>query len=306
VPVFVHASGICESKHVGEGTRIWAFAHVLPGAHIGRDCNICDNVFIENDVVIGDAVTVKSGVQLWDGVRLGNRVFVGPNATFTNDRFPRSKQYPQIFSQTIVEDDATVGANATILPGVRIGYQAMIGAGAVVVEDVPARAIVVGNPSRVVGYANATVEDSDAQSPDVVGVCKVLLNRNADRRGRLVAGEATALPFEPKRFFWVDTVPEGVARGGHAHRTCHQLLVVVAGRVNVAVDDGRRAQVIKMDSPELAWHIPPRIWSLQFGHTTGAVLLVMASHLYDPDDYVSDYRDFIALARVDGNKQSQS
>ena len=157
--VFVHAAGICESNNVGEGTRIWAFAHVLPGAHIGRDCNICDNVFIENDVVIGDAVTIKSGVQLWDGVRLGHRVFVGPNATFTNDPFPRSKRYRDSFSKTIVEDDASVGANATILPGVRIGYQAMIGAGAVVVNDVPARSIVVGNPGRVVGYAGAIEEE---------------------------------------------------------------------------------------------------------------------------------------------------
>ena len=91
--VFVHPQGLCESNQVGEGTRIWAFAHVLPGARIGRDCNICDGVFVENDVVIGDGVTIKSGVQLWDGIRLGNRVFVGPNATFTNDIYPRSKQY---------------------------------------------------------------------------------------------------------------------------------------------------------------------------------------------------------------------
>ena len=97
VSVFVHAAGICESKNVGEGTRIWAFAHVLPGAHIGRECNICDNVFIENDVVIGDAVTIKSGVQLWDGVRLGHRVFVGPNATFTNDSFRALSGTPAAF-----------------------------------------------------------------------------------------------------------------------------------------------------------------------------------------------------------------
>ena len=179
VSVFVHAAGICESNNVGEGTRIWAFAHVLPGAHIGRDCNICDNVFIENDVVIGDAVTIKSGVQLWDGVRLGHRVFVGPNATFTNDLFPRSRRYPGSFSQTIVEDDASIGANATILPGVRIGYQAMIGAGAVVVNDVPARSIVVGNPGRVVGYAGAIEEEKTAGAPEDPGVHMVRLNSHS-------------------------------------------------------------------------------------------------------------------------------
>ncbi|WP_292633346.1 N-acetyltransferase, partial [Mesorhizobium sp.] len=101
---FVHQHGICESTSVGNGTRVWAFAHVLPGAVIGANCNICDHVFIENDVTVGDDVTIKSGVQLWDGVRLGNRVFVGPNAAFTNDRFPRSKHYPESFLQTIVED----------------------------------------------------------------------------------------------------------------------------------------------------------------------------------------------------------
>ncbi len=93
----VHPQGLCETTHVGEGTRIWAFSHVLPGASLGRDCNICDHVFIENDVVLGDRVTVKCGVQLWDGLRIEDDVFIGPNATFTNDRFPRSKQYPERF-----------------------------------------------------------------------------------------------------------------------------------------------------------------------------------------------------------------
>ena len=91
---FVHPQGLCESPTVGDGTRIWAFAHVLPGARIGRDCNICDHVFVENDVVIGDRVTLKCGVQLWDGLRVGDDVFVGPNATFCNDEFPRSRQRP--------------------------------------------------------------------------------------------------------------------------------------------------------------------------------------------------------------------
>src|SRR6476661_6417785 len=133
-PFFVHERGICESTDVGIGTRIWAFAHVLPGAVIGANCNICDHVFIENDVIVGDSVTVKSGVQLWDGVRLGNGVFVGPNATFTNDRFPRSKGRPERFLETVVEDGASIGASATILPGLRIGRGSMVGAGAVVTK----------------------------------------------------------------------------------------------------------------------------------------------------------------------------
>src|SRR5687768_17849827 len=119
--VFVHPQALCESTTIGENTRVWAFAHVLPGARIGSDCNICDHVFIENDVVIGDRVTVKCGVQLWDGVTLEDDVFVGPNVTFTNDRMPRSRLHLQRVQRTVVERGASLGANCTILPGLRIG-----------------------------------------------------------------------------------------------------------------------------------------------------------------------------------------
>lgn len=148
---FVHPLGICESTQVGEGTRIWAFAHVLAGARIGADCNIGEQVFVENDVVLGDRVTVKNGVQLWDGLRVGDDVFIGPNATFTNDPFPRSKVHDHPISITALEAGASIGANATILPGLTIGAQAMVGAGSVVTRDVPPEVIVTGNPARVVG-----------------------------------------------------------------------------------------------------------------------------------------------------------
>lgn len=150
-PYFTHPNAIVEPGAViGEGTRIWAFAHVLGGARIGECCNICDHVFIENDVIIGDRVTIKCGVQLWDGLRLADDVFVGPNATFTNDLFPRSKVFPEKFLQTHVQSGASIGANATILAGVTIGEKAMVGAGSVVTKDVPPHAIVVGNPARVI------------------------------------------------------------------------------------------------------------------------------------------------------------
>jgi acetyltransferase-like isoleucine patch superfamily enzyme len=152
----VHPQAIVESLNIGEQTRIWAFSHVLPGAKIGRDVNLCDHTFVENDVVIGDHVTVKSGVQLWDGIRLEDDVFIGPNATFTNDPFPRSKQYPEQFPKTFIKRGASIGANATILPGVTIGEYAMIGAGAVVTKDIPAYAVAVGNPARVIRIAPTT------------------------------------------------------------------------------------------------------------------------------------------------------
>lgn len=148
---FKHDNALVESEDVGKGTRIWAFSHVLPGAKIGDDCNICDHVFIENDVVIGDRVTIKCGVQIWDGLRIADDVFIGPNATFTNDLAPRSRQDFELLTTT-VEQGASIGANSTILPGVTIGSGAMVGAGAVVTKDVPEKAVVIGNPAKIIRY----------------------------------------------------------------------------------------------------------------------------------------------------------
>jgi len=149
---FQHPQALVESTKIGKDTRIWAFSHILPGAEIGEDCNICDHVFIENDVKIGNRVTVKCGVQLWDGVTIEDDVVVGPNVTFTNDLFPRSKNFPEKFEKTLVCKGASLGANSTILAGIVIGSNAMVGAGAVVTSDVPPGAIVVGNPAKVVRY----------------------------------------------------------------------------------------------------------------------------------------------------------
>lgn len=152
--VKIHPTADVQSTQIGDRTTIWQFVVVLPDARIGRDCNICSQVFIENDVTIGDRVTIKNGVQLWDGVRLENDVFVGPNVTFTNDKFPRSKQHLAKPCTTHIGAKASIGANATVLPGLRIGQNAMVGAGAVVTRSVPANAIVAGNPARVVGYVD--------------------------------------------------------------------------------------------------------------------------------------------------------
>jgi acetyltransferase-like isoleucine patch superfamily enzyme len=148
--MFIHPSSDVQSKQIGEGTRVWQYVVILPGAVIGRDGNICSHCFIENQVVVGDRVTVKCGVQLWDGVTLEDDVFVGPNATFTNDREPRSRNASATLLPTLVKKGASIGANATILPGLTIGEGAMVGAGAVVTKDVPPRTLVVGNPARVV------------------------------------------------------------------------------------------------------------------------------------------------------------
>lgn len=159
---FAHPDSRVETGDIGSGTRIWAFSHVLPGARVGADCNICDHTFIEGGAVVGDRVTLKCGVQLWDGVTLEDDVFVGPNATFTNDLFPRSRKRPAEYVRTLVQRGASIGANATILCGVTVGARAMVGAGAVVTRDVPPLAIVVGNPAVVTGYAE-TREAGDSE-----------------------------------------------------------------------------------------------------------------------------------------------
>ncbi|TIO54554.1 MAG: isomerase [Mesorhizobium sp.] len=310
-PFFVHDRGICESMRVGDGTRIWAFAHVLPGAVIGANCNICDHVFIENDVTVGDDVTIKSGVQLWDGVRLGNRVFVGPNVAFTNDRFPRSKHYPETFLQTIVEEGASIGANATILPGIIVGRQAMIGAGAVVTKNVPANAVVVGNPAVIVGYQTgpqvepvvmqATPGAAGDRMALGVGGCELWrLPHFSDLRGELAPLEfGRNLPFKPVRSFLVYGVPSDKVRGEHAHRQCHQFLIATHGRLSVVVDDGHERKEVLLADPSIGLYLPPGVWGIQYKFQPDTALLVMASHPYDASDYIRDYSDFLATVGPD-------
>ncbi|WP_082189315.1 acyltransferase [Aeromonas caviae] len=150
--MYIHPLSDVQTSNIGEGTRVWQFAVVLKDAQIGRDCNICAHTLIESDVTIGNNVTVKSGVYIWDGTRISNNVFIGPNVTFTNDKMPRSKVYPDEFLKIIINEYATIGANTTLLPGITIGKHAMIGAGSVVTKDVPDYAIVVGNPAKIIRY----------------------------------------------------------------------------------------------------------------------------------------------------------
>ena len=146
----IHPTSDVKSTNIGENTNIWQFCVVFPQAKIGSNCNICAQVLIENEVVIGNNVTIKSGVQVWDGITIEDDVFIGPNATFTNDLFPRSKNPDWKLAKTVIKRGASIGANATILAGVTIGENAMIGAGSVVTKDVPANSVWYGNPARFV------------------------------------------------------------------------------------------------------------------------------------------------------------
>lgn len=308
--VQVHPMALLETPHVGAGSRVWAFCHVLPGARIGRDANLCDHVFIENDVVLGDRVTVKCGVQLWDGVRIEDDVFIGPNATFSNDPFPRSKQRPKRFVETRVRAGASIGSGATIRPGVTIGAGALVSDGAVVTRDVPPNAIVAGNPAYITGYANTpevtlpgpglAVSQAGAAVPELQarGARLHRLPKIVDLRGALSFGEIGAhLPFTPERFFMVYDVPSREVRGEHAHRACHQFLVCVKGSLGIVVDDGVRRDQVTLDSPQLGLHIPPMVWGIQYQFSPDAVLLVLASDRYEAGDYIRDYDEFLAEVR---------
>jgi UDP-2-acetamido-3-amino-2,3-dideoxy-glucuronate N-acetyltransferase len=304
--VFVHPHALCESGAIGENTRIWAFAHVLPGATIGKDCNICDHVFIENDVTVGDRVTIKCGVQLWDGLRVADDVFVGPNVSFSNDKYPKSKQYQAKVEETHIGKGASIGGGASILPGLRIGPRAMVGAGAVVTHDVPARAIVSGNPARIVGYVDTkrgapaqtqsvAADKSQTRDTSVGGVTVHRLPVFADLRGSLSVGEfPEQVPFVPKRYFIVYDVPGKDVRGEHAHRRCHQFLVCLRGSLSVVVDDGKASEEIALDRPSIGLYLPPMVWAVQYRYSADALLLVFASEPYDARDYIRDYDEFLS------------
>lgn len=305
--VFIHPSAEVATTRIGDGTRIWQFVVILEHAEIGREVNICSHCFIENEVRIGDRSTIKSGVQLWDGIELGEDVFVGPNVSFGNDRFPRSRQYRSEPLRTLIGKGASIGGGAAILPGVVVGEHAMIGAGAVVTRDVPSFAIIVGNPGVIVGYAGATHTEIPA-APESAGAQPRRVRTGAgdsevyelpkfrDLRGSLAVTELEKdLPFAARRCFWVYAVPTREVRGEHAHRECHQFLVCVAGQVSVLLDDGRNRAEVELDSPALGLHIPPMVWSAQFNYSPDAVLIVLASHAYDKDDYIRDYESFRQL-----------
>jgi acetyltransferase-like isoleucine patch superfamily enzyme/dTDP-4-dehydrorhamnose 3,5-epimerase-like enzyme len=297
--IIVHKLADVASDTIGDGTRIWQYVVVLPGARIGANCSICSQVFIENDVVIGDRVTIKCGVQLWDGMRVGN------------DLFPRSKKFPDKYLETTLEDGASIGAGAVILPGLTIGQEALVGAGATVIRSVPPRAIVVGNPARIIGYtdtekqsASTLAHTTQAGQPGSSGVLQSIVSGVtlhkfpfiSDMRGNLSVGEfEQTMPFIPKRYFLVFDVPSAETRGEHAHYRCKQFLICVRGRCSVVADDGRNREEFMLNKPDIGLYLPPMTWGIQYMYSADAMLLVFASEHYDKSDYIRDYAEFLGL-----------
>lgn len=314
--VVIHPLALCESRQIGAGTRVDAFAHVMAGASIGSDCVVGDHSILHRGVVVGDRVTIQSGVQLPDGAEVADDAVIGANATFASDRRPQGGAgKAQDRQKTTVGRRAFVGANATVLAGVTIGQNSVVGAGAVVTRDIPPHAVVVGNPARIVGYADSenlerTATPSlslgageDVLRTDVRGVTLHRLTLAKDLRGSLSAAQFPKdVPFPPKRYFIVFDVPSAEVRGEHAHRKCHQFLVCVKGACSVMVDDGERRQEVRLDAPSIGLHLPPMVWGVQYKYSSDAVLLVLASEPYDASDYIRNYDEFTTLV---GRSQTQ-
>jgi UDP-2-acetamido-3-amino-2,3-dideoxy-glucuronate N-acetyltransferase len=282
---------------------------IEPGASVGAECRLGPHVFIARGARLGARVTLAGGTQVWAGVSLEDDVFVGPNAAFGNDRFPRSGHATEP-EPTVVRSCASNGANATLLPGIEVGEGAMVGAGAVVTRAVPRNAIVIGNPARIVGYVESSrdavlrpvrtrttgddAQASGAIATDVRGVTLHELPIVRDLRGSLVAAEVGGnLPFVPQRYFMVFDVPGVDVRGEHAHRACHQFLVCVSGELHVVADDGEHRQEFVLDHQRRGVYLPPMTWGIQYRYSPGSTLLVFASHPYDADDYIRDYDEFL-------------
>lgn len=185
--VFIHPRALVESDQIGPRTRIWAFAHVMKGAVIGSDCNICDHAFVESTVKIGNRVKVKNGVAVWERVTIEDDVFLGPYCVLTNDINPRAAvaKGSDGFLPTLIKKGATIGANATVVCGITIGEYAFVAAGAVVTKDVPPYALMVGVPARLSGYMCRCGEKIGFTSPCVCGREYVLKNGIC----RLISGE---------------------------------------------------------------------------------------------------------------------
>ena len=168
---YMHENSIVESSDVGKGTRIWAFAHICKDASIGKNCNIGECSFIESGVSVGNDITIKNGVSVWEGVTIEDKVFIGPNVSFVNDLYPRSKKYYKDRPETLLKEGASIGANSTILCGIKVGKYAMIGAGSVVCEDVPDYALVYGAKAETKGYICACGKKIEISKKKICCIC---------------------------------------------------------------------------------------------------------------------------------------
>jgi UDP-2-acetamido-3-amino-2,3-dideoxy-glucuronate N-acetyltransferase len=308
VSTFIDPNARFEGDRLGPGSRVLAYVRVAPGVAIGRNCVLHDHAVLIGAVTLEDDVAVHTGAQLLGRIRVEQGVTVGAGAVVGGKS--RSGEDAGLL-EIIVHRFASIGPNVTVLPGVAIGRRAIVEPGSVVRQDVPANAVVSGNPATIVSYVDSgqEVAAQEVLLPSSVGaavtetrVRGVTIHRLAyasDLRGSLTATEFSSLPFAPRRLFTVYDVPSESVRGSHAHRTCAQFLVCTLGALSCLVDDGSARAEIRLASPDVGLHIPPMIWGTQWKYTRDAVLLVLASHPYDAADYIRDYEEFLQVLEPD-------
>ncbi len=263
--------------------------------------HISSKAVIDSAAVVASSCSIGPGVFIGSGVILEGDVKVGPNAVL-GASLPAMEN-----SRLLIGSGVHIGANATIFYGAHLGAHSRVMPGSVVKWQVPPTAIVEGNPAAIVGYANAALNClsaySSSQSSRVYGVMDTEVRGVRihqfpvipDLRGNLTVGEfVNQIPFVPKRYFMVFDVPSREVRGEHAHRVCHQFLICIKGSCSVVVDDGSNRAEVKLEDSHSGLYIPPMVWGIQYKYTSDAVLLVFASHFYDPADYIRDYDDFLA------------
>jgi hypothetical protein len=235
-------------------------------------------------------------VQLWDGIVIEDKVFIGPNVTFTNDKYPRSKSWLETYPITLVKTGASIGANATILPGIIVGAYSMIGAGSVVTRDVPDYATVWGNPARIVSTKK---HDSPENCREFYEKSLGSINLIHDSLGTLQVLEFNEkIPFTPKRIFTLSEVPKGATRGCHAHLDCEQFIFLQSGSVRLKIFDGSKWEDTKLEGLAVSVYVPRLNWVELSDFSTNAVVLVLASHHYEEADYIRNMDEFIALKKL--------
>ena len=288
-----HPTALVETAALGGGCRIGAFCRLLAGSRLGDGCELGDHVFVDAGVVAGAGTVLRNGAQLWAGAVLGERVSVGANVVVGEAGG----------APVVIEDGVSLGAAVVVAPGIRICRHAVVEPGTILLRDVPPYAIVTGHPARIVGYvtdgapdrAAAPQQGAEERTSLVEGVGVVRLPRIVDLRGSLTFGEYDRhLPFVPKRYFVIFGVPTAEVRGEHAHKEAHQFLVCLSGTCSVVLDDGLHREEIELSHPDVGIHLPPMVWGIQYKFSSDAILLVLASDVYDADDYIRDYPQYLA------------
>ena len=263
---------------------------------IGDKCSIAEGTSLGERVEIGDNVVIEPGCHLCDDVRIEGGCRIASGVVFTSD-FQSDSTGPR----TEVASNVTIGANVTVCR-VSIGQNAVIRPGSVVTRKIPPNAIVCGNPAKIIGYVGTDVvdrQDHPVFSPEApytskTGARVYDIPKFSDMRGDLSVIEIERLlPFPIKRLFYTYNIDTELVRGEHAHIQCHQFLIAVAGSVNVVCDDGCHREEFILNGPNIGLHIPKLCWGVQYKHSKDNILLVLASHQYDADDYIRDYDQFL-------------